>query len=97
MKIDTIHSVEMVGDTLRTPILYSIIKQIFNRDLSKTLIPDEFIARGCSFFSFINSRNKYISFSYLYYNLYLVQINAQILVIINKKVNVFLDGEKVLL
>ena len=93
VKIDTIHSVEMVGDTLRTPILSSIIKQIFNHELSKTLVPDEFIARGCSFFALINSPNKHISFSYLHYNPYLIQINDPCNN--QKKINVFLEGENV--
>ena len=91
VNIDNIHSVEMVGDTLRTPILSSMINQIFNRQLSKTLVPDEFIARGCSFFSLINSPNKHINFSFFHYNPYLIQINNPCNN--QEKIYVFLEGE----
>ena len=53
--VKNIHSVEMLGDTLRTPKLGEIIKKIFGLELSKTLIPDEFICRGCAIFSLMNS------------------------------------------
>ena len=55
IKLDQIHSVEMVGDAVRTPIIQQIIKEEFGKDLSKTLAPDECIARGCTLFAAMNS------------------------------------------
>jgi len=52
--VSDIHSVEMVGDAIRTPILQQIIKETFGLDLSKTLLPDECIARGATLFVRIN-------------------------------------------
>ena len=40
----------MVGDAVRTPIIQQIIKDTFGLELSKTLLPDECIARGCTLF-----------------------------------------------
>lgn len=40
----------MVGDAVRTPIIQEIIKDTFGMELSKTLLPDECIARGCTLF-----------------------------------------------
>lgn len=53
-----LHSVEMVGDAVRTPIIQQIIKDFFGFDVSKTLAPDEAIARGATLFViyFFNSR-----------------------------------------
>ena len=93
VNIDNIHSVEMVGDTLRTPILSSMIKQVFNLELSKTLVADEFIARGCSFFALMNSSNKYVCFNFLHYNPYLIQINSPYNN--EEKINIFLEGESI--
>ena len=41
--LKNLHSIEMVGDTLRTPCFLKIINNVFQKDLSKTLIPDECI------------------------------------------------------
>ena len=44
-KINNLYTVEMVGDTLITPCIIQIrIKNIYKKDLSKTLIPEEDIA-----------------------------------------------------
>jgi molecular chaperone DnaK (HSP70) len=40
----------MVGDAIRTPIVQTIIKDVFGKEVSKTLLPDECIARGCTLF-----------------------------------------------
>jgi molecular chaperone DnaK (HSP70) len=40
----------MVGDAVRTPILQQIIKDTFGLEVSKTLIPDECIAKGATLF-----------------------------------------------
>ena len=75
VNISNLHSVEMVGDTLRTPILNNIIKNVFKKELSKTLVPDECIARGCALFAMMNSPYYKISnFSFQHYNPYLIQI-----------------------
>ena len=55
MKIGDIHSIEMVGDTVRTPIILDTIKKCFGKEVSKTLVPDECIARGCVLYAMINS------------------------------------------
>ena len=46
-----LHSVEMAGDAVRTPIVQQIVKEVFGLEISKTLLPDECIARGCTFFA----------------------------------------------
>lgn len=50
-----LHSVEMVGDAIRTPILQTIVKDIFGLELSKTLFPDECLARGATLFAAMTS------------------------------------------
>jgi molecular chaperone DnaK (HSP70) len=40
----------MVGDCIRTPIFQQIIKDTFNLEVSKTLAPDEAVARGSTLF-----------------------------------------------
>jgi molecular chaperone DnaK (HSP70) len=50
-----IFAVEMVGDAVRTPIIQQIIKETFGLELSKTLLPDECIARGCTLFAAMSS------------------------------------------
>lgn len=55
LTIDQIHSVEMVGDAVRTPCIQAAIKEIFNLEVSKTLAPDESIARGTTLFSALSS------------------------------------------
>ena len=55
--VNNIHSVEMVGDTLRTPCFSEIIKQIYKKELSKTLIPDECIVKGCTLFALMHLPN----------------------------------------
>ena len=73
VNIKNLYSVEMVGDTLRTPIISSIIKKIFNRELSKTLVPDECIARGCALFAMMNSPYYAIkNFAFQHYNPYYI-------------------------
>ena len=40
----------MVGDAVRIPIIQSSIKEIYGIELSKTLSPDECVARGASLY-----------------------------------------------
>ena len=71
-----IHSVEMVGDTLRTPCFLNIIKNVYQKDLSKTLIPDECIARGCALYAMMNLPNYQIQkFFIKHYNPYYIILN----------------------
>jgi heat shock protein 4 len=45
-----LHSVEMVGDAVRTPIIQQIVKDTCGLEISKTLMPDECIARGTTLY-----------------------------------------------
>ena len=68
---NNIHSVEMVGDTLRTPCFLNIINNVYKKNLSKTLIPDECIARGCALYAMMNLPNYQIQKFYVkHYNPY---------------------------
>ena len=100
ININNLHSVEMVGDTLRTPIITNIIKNVFKRDLSKTLVPDECIARGCALFAMMNSPYYAIkNFGFHHYNPYLILIECpninQFRQEILMPLNVFLEGENI--
>jgi molecular chaperone DnaK (HSP70) len=50
INLKELHSVEMVGDAVRTPIIQQLIKDYFGLEVSKTLAPDETIARGATLF-----------------------------------------------
>ena len=100
ININNLHSVEMVGDTLRTPIITNIIKNVFRRDLSKTLVPDECIARGCALFAMMNSPYYAIkNFAFQHYNPYLIQIECPNINQFRQEFlvpqNVFLEGENI--
>ena len=89
LNLNNLYSVEMVGDTLRTPCISKIIKNVFNKDLSKTLIPDECISRGCTLFAMMNSPHyKIQNFSIKHYNPYPIIIECQ-----EKIFQAFLEGE----
>ena len=96
--INELHSVEMVGDTLRTPIINEIIKKVFNRELSKTLVPDECIARGCALFAMMNSPYYSLqNFSFHHYNPYTIRLEIPSINQFGQETltyyNVFLEGE----
>jgi heat shock protein 4 len=58
LSTDQIHSVELVGDATRTPIVMDIIKQLFNKPtLERTLNSLETVARGAALQSAILSPN----------------------------------------
>lgn len=40
----------MVGDAVRIPVIQTSIKDVYGIDLSKTLSPDECVARGTSLY-----------------------------------------------
>ena len=105
LDINNIHSVEMVGDTLRSPCLLKIIKNVFKKDLSKTLIPDECISRGCTLFAMMNSVHyKIQNFSIKHYNPYNIILECEDYFYqlftegenfpVNKKVNIKIDLSK---
>lgn len=81
MSINDLHSIEMAGDCVRTPVLQTIVKDLFNKELSKRLLPDECISRGCVLFYAMN--NPFITmkkFTFEHYNsnvVYLDYINAE--------------------
>jgi molecular chaperone DnaK (HSP70) len=54
-QLPDLHSVEMVGDAVRTPIIQQIVKDVFGLELSKTLMPDETLARGATLYAAMNS------------------------------------------
>lgn len=71
MNMSELHSVEMVGDAVRTPIVQKVIKDVFGKDLSKTLIPDECISRGCALYAAMRSPYYTImNFAFEHYNPY---------------------------
>lgn len=74
INLENIHSIEMVGNTLRTPILNDIVKKIFSIELSKTLVTDEIIARGCALLGMMKSRHKLNYFTFNHYNPYDIDI-----------------------
>ena len=75
LKIGNIHSIEMVGDTVRTPIILESIKKVMGKEVSKTLVPDECIARGCSLYAMMNSPYFAIqNFSFSHYNPYTIEM-----------------------
>lgn len=55
MSVKDLHSIEMVGDAVRTPCIQSAIKDTFGMDLGKSLMPDECMARGSTLFAAMNS------------------------------------------
>ena len=75
MKIGQIHSIEMVGDTVRTPIILESIKKAFGKEVSKTLVPDECIARGCALYAMMNSPYYTLqNFGFNHYNPYAIEM-----------------------
>ena len=75
MKIQDIHSIEMVGDTVRTPIILDTIKKVMGKEVSKTLVPDECIARGCALYAMMNSPYYTLqNFSFCDYNPYTIEM-----------------------
>lgn len=48
MKLDDIHSVEIVGGSTRIPAIKQLIESVFKKGASTTLNQDEAVARGCA-------------------------------------------------
>lgn len=57
-----LHSVEMVGDGVRIPIIQQVIEEVTKLKLSKTIAPDECIAKGLCLYSL--TQCKEISYNY---------------------------------
>lgn len=49
--INSIKSIEMVGDAIRNPLFHDIIQNSLKKSISKTLLADECIARGCALYN----------------------------------------------
>ena len=96
MKIGQIHSIEMVGDTVRTPIILDTIKKCFGKEVSKTLVPDECIARGCALYAMMNSPYYTIqNFGFNHYNPYSIEMEYPFMKDgkeITKKLNIVPSG-----
>ena len=54
---NNLNDIEMVGDFIRNPIFQKIIYEIFNKNINKTLLTDECIARGCSLYNCMINEN----------------------------------------
>ena len=75
MKIADVYSIEMVGDTVRTPIILEAIKKSMGKEISKTLVPDECISRGCALYAMMISPHYSLqNFSYSHYNQYEIEM-----------------------
>ena len=48
LKLEDIHSVEVVGGSTRIPAIKDIISRVFQREISTTLNLDEAVARGAA-------------------------------------------------
>jgi molecular chaperone DnaK (HSP70) len=55
LTLQDLHSIEMVGDAVRTPCIQEAIRETFGMDLGKSLMPDECMARGSTLFAAMNS------------------------------------------
>jgi len=75
LKLKDVHSFEMVGDTVRTPIILETIKKVMGKEVSKTLVPDECIARGCALYAMMNSPYFNVqNFEFDQYNNYTIKM-----------------------
>ena len=80
LKLKDVYDFEMVGDTVRTPIILETIKKIMGKEVSKTLVPDECIARGCSLFAMMNSPHFSVqNFEFDQYNPYAIEMEYPIM------------------
>jgi heat shock protein 4 len=43
-------TIEMAGECMRTPLAQSLVKKVFNQGISKTILIDECVAKGCSIY-----------------------------------------------
>ena len=84
--INNIYSVEMVGDTLRTPCFSEIIKKVYKKELSKTLVPDECIAKGCTLFAMMHLPNYRIQ------NFFIKHYNPYEIFLENPNMKIFEEG-----
>lgn len=52
LKVEEIHSIEMVGGSSRVPIIHELVRRVFGKTPNTTMNSDEAISRGC----FLKSR-----------------------------------------
>ncbi len=48
LKLEDIHSVEVVGGCIRVPAIKDIIASVFQKEIRTTMNLDEAVARGCA-------------------------------------------------
>ncbi|XP_031834751.1 heat shock protein 70Cb isoform X2 [Nomia melanderi] len=48
LKLEEIHSIELVGGSSRVPAIKRLVEEVFNRPVSTTLNQDEAVSRGCA-------------------------------------------------
>ena len=68
LKLSDVHSFEMIGKAANTPIILETIKKLTGKEVSKALVPDEYIARGCIIFEMMIS--PYFHINNLDFNIY---------------------------
>ena len=92
MKIGQIHSIRMVADIVRTPIILESLKKDFWKEVSKTLVLDECILRWYALYAMMNSPYYTLqNFRINHYNSYAIEIEYPFLKVgkeIIKKLNI---------
>ena len=94
ISLKLINSFEMVGDAIRNPVFQKVIFEVFNKDIKKTLLADECIARGCALYNAMidecySTINDFNFFQYNQYDIYLEIISD----VINDKFIVLKKGD----
>ena len=80
LKLKDVHSFEMVGDTVRTPIILETIKKVMGKEVSKTLVPDMCIARGCALYAMMISPYFNVqNFEFDQYNPYAIKMEYPVI------------------
>ena len=76
-KNEFIYSVEMAGDALRIPKFQKICEEVFKTKLSKTLAPDELIAKGCCLYSILQSKVYSLNYDFALKQISGIEINVK--------------------
>jgi hypothetical protein len=84
----------MVGDAIRNPVFQKVIFDVFNKDIKKTLLADECIARGCALYNTMidecySTINDFTFYQYNQYDIILEIISD----FVNDKIIVLKKGE----
>ena len=94
ISLKLINSFEMVGDAIRNPVFQKVIFDVFNKDIKKTLLADECIARGCALYNTMidecySTINDFTFYQYNQYDIILEIISD----FVNDKIIVLKKGE----